>query len=117
MRTDQQISPASSSSSSSGLLADIDMGSRRPRRESELEVAVQKLKEMSTTTTKGDRLMAELHLNGYKPECFFLKPGNAPSNLVPFCEDDCHFNHSFWIMIYFCYYAYFLRISRYSGFL
>ena len=72
MRTDQQISPASSSSSSSGLLADIDMGSRRPRRESELEVAVQKLKEMSTTTTKGDRLMAGLHVNGYRPECLFF---------------------------------------------
>ena len=54
MRIDQQISPASSSSSSSGLLADIDMGTRRPRRESELEVAVQKLKDMSTTGTKGD---------------------------------------------------------------
>lgn len=52
MRIDQQISPASSSSSSSGLLADIDMGSKRQRRESELEVAVQKLKEMSTTMTK-----------------------------------------------------------------
>lgn len=52
MRIDQQISPASSSSSSSGLLADIDMGTRRPRRESELEVAVQKLKDMSTTGTK-----------------------------------------------------------------
>jgi len=55
MRMDQQISPASSSSSSSGLLADIDMGTRRPRRESELEVAVQKLKDMSTTGTKGDK--------------------------------------------------------------
>ncbi|XP_068752241.1 mitogen-activated protein kinase kinase kinase 3-like isoform X3 [Montipora capricornis] len=52
MRTDQQISPASSSSGSSGLLADIDTGSKRRRRESELEFAVQKLKEMSTTTAK-----------------------------------------------------------------
>lgn len=58
MRTDQQISPASSSSSSSGLLADIDTVSNRHRRESELEVAVQKIKEMSTTKTtitKGKR--------------------------------------------------------------
>ena len=47
MRIDQQISPASSSSSSSGLLADLE--SKRPRRESELVAAVQKLKEMSTT--------------------------------------------------------------------
>lgn len=55
MRADQQISPASSSSSSSGLLADIDTVSNRHRRESELEVAMQKIKEMSstkTTTTK-----------------------------------------------------------------
>ncbi|XP_074627501.1 mitogen-activated protein kinase kinase kinase 2-like isoform X2 [Acropora palmata] len=55
MRADQQISPASSSSSSSGLLADIDTVSNRRRRESELEVAMQKIKEMSstkTTTTK-----------------------------------------------------------------
>ena len=52
MRIDQQISPASSSSSSSGLLADLE--SKRPRRESELEAAVQKLKEMSTTGTKGN---------------------------------------------------------------
>ena len=52
MRIDHQISPASSSSSSSGLLADLE--SKRPRRESELEAAVQKLKEMSTTGTKGN---------------------------------------------------------------
>ena len=52
MRIDQQISPASSSCSSSGLLADLE--SKRPRRESELEAAVQKLKEMSTTGTKGN---------------------------------------------------------------
>ena len=59
MRADQQISPASSSSSSSGLLADIDTVSNRHRRESELEVARQKIKEMSstkTTTTKGRRI-------------------------------------------------------------
>ena len=59
MRADQQISPASSSSSSSGLLADIDTVSNRHRRESELEVAMQKIKEMSTTkttTTKGRRI-------------------------------------------------------------
>ena len=51
MRIDLQISPASGSSSSSGLLADLE--SKRPRRESELEAAVQKLKKMSTTGTKG----------------------------------------------------------------
>ena len=56
MRTDQQLSPASSSSSSSGLLADIDVGSRRPRRESELEAAVQRLKDMSADETKGNSL-------------------------------------------------------------
>ena len=56
MRTDQQLSPSSSSSSSSGLLADIDnVGSRRPRRESELEAAVQRLKDMSAVETKGNR--------------------------------------------------------------
>ena len=54
MRMDQQISPANNSSSSSGLLADIDMGTRRLRQESELEVDVQKLKDMSITGTKGD---------------------------------------------------------------
>lgn len=53
MRTDQQLSPSSSSSSSSGLLADIDnVGSRRPRRESELEAAVQRLKDMSAVEPK-----------------------------------------------------------------
>ncbi|RMX51419.1 hypothetical protein pdam_00012618 [Pocillopora damicornis] len=52
MRIDQQISPASSSSSSSGLIADIDINTKRPGRESELEVAVQKLKDMSITETK-----------------------------------------------------------------
>ena len=56
MRTDQQLSPSSSSSSSSGLLADIDnVGSRRPRRESELEAAVQRLKDMSAVETEGNR--------------------------------------------------------------
>ena len=55
MRTDQQLSPSSSSSSSSGLLADIDnVGSRRPRRESELEAAVQRLKDMSAVEPKGN---------------------------------------------------------------
>ena len=55
MRTDQQLSPSSSSSSSSGLLTDIDnVGSRRPRRESELEAAVQRLKDMSAVETKGN---------------------------------------------------------------
>ena len=56
MRIDQQISPASSSSSSSGLIADIDINTKRPGRESELEVAVQKLKDMSITETKGKRI-------------------------------------------------------------
>ena len=55
MRIDQQISPASSSSSSSGLIADIDINTKRPGRESELEVAVQKLKDMSITETKGKK--------------------------------------------------------------
>lgn len=52
MRIDQQISPASSSSSSSGLIADIDINTKRPGKESELEVAVQRLKDMSITETK-----------------------------------------------------------------
>lgn len=50
MRSDQ-ISPASSSSSSSGLMADMEVTApqpRRPRRESELELALQKLKDVST---------------------------------------------------------------------
>ena len=63
MRIDQQISPASSSSSSSGLIADIDINTKRPGRESELEVAVQKLKDMSITETKGKKNWATLSAN------------------------------------------------------
>ena len=63
MRIDQQISPASSSSSSSGLIADIDINTKRPGRESELEVAVQKLKDMSITETKGEKNWATLSAN------------------------------------------------------
>ena len=55
MRSDHsEVSPASSSSSSSGLLADIDLGQQRQRRESEMEVALQKLKDMSTVVLTGD---------------------------------------------------------------
>lgn len=64
MRIDPQIRPGSSSSSSGGLSADIDMGTRRPRRDSETEDAVQKLKDMSATETKGDgqyKKLSEVH--------------------------------------------------------
>ena len=75
MRIDKQISPASSSSSSSGLLADIDMTTKRPRRESELEVAVQKLKDMSTTETKGDNDQVEHFLSAPAKDGEFLQGG------------------------------------------
>ena len=72
MRIDQQISPASSSSSSSGLIADIDINTKRPGRESELEVAVQKLKDMSITETKGKKNWATLSANALV--LLFIRP-------------------------------------------
>lgn len=63
MRSDQ-ISPASSSSSSSGLMADIEVPAahwRRPRRESELELALQKLKDVSTDGQTGNSCPLLLH--------------------------------------------------------